>query len=247
LSKEKSCDTIDNPSWKYSKQKFFLDGILIEAAIFDVDHTITKHATGLKYLPMLLKKNRIPLSFLLAVPRILWRYKRGKLKAHNYSDVLDEMVGIPQEVLDEVAQNCFEKKIKKDIYPQIEELILDYRKQNIPVILATSSPDFIIKPLYRFLQADHLIATEIEFENGFTTGRFRGEPAFREIKLERIELLMKELGLNPQNCSFYSDSIHDLSTLEYIGNPVTVNPDFLLRTVAADKSWPILTPRLKQS
>lgn len=220
---------------------------MIEAAIFDVDHTITKHATGLKYLPMLLKKNRIPLSFLMAVPRILWRYKRGKLKAHNYSDVLDEMVGIPEEVLDEVALHCFEKKIKKDIYPQILDLIEEYRKQNIPVILATSSPDFIIKPLFKYLNADFLIATEIEFENGFTTGRFRGEPAFREVKLERIELLMKEKGFNPRNCSFYSDSIHDLSTLEYIGNPVTVNPDFLLKTVAADKSWPILTPKLRNN
>jgi HAD superfamily hydrolase (TIGR01490 family) len=218
---------------------------LIEAAIFDVDHTITKHATGLKYLPMLLRKNRIPLSFLLAIPRIFWRYKRGKLDAHNYSDVMDEMVGLPQKTLNDIAENCFERKIKKDIYPEMKRIIEDYHKQQIPIILATSSPAFIIQPLAEYLEADILIATEIEFKDGKTTGRFDGEPNFREVKLRRIEKLIEPLVWNFEKCIFYSDSIHDLSTLEFIGRPITVNPDFLLRTVALERDWPILRPTLK--
>jgi len=221
-----------------------LDGTLIEAAFFDVDHTITKHATGLKYLPMLLRKNRIPLSFLFAVPRLFWRYKSGKLSAHNYTDIMDDLAGISEELLDSVAQICFDKKIKKDIYPEMEILVENYRLKNVPVILATSSPAFIIKPLAQYLQADALIATEIEFENGISTGRFLKEPTFQDIKLKRINEMIEENGYNPDRCAFYSDSIHDISTLEFIGNPVLVNPDFLLRAVALERKWPILNPRL---
>lgn len=218
---------------------------LIEAAFFDVDHTITKHATGLKYLPMLLRKNRIPLSFLMAIPRIFWRYKRGKLNAHNYTDILDEMVGIPKQLLDEVAEKCFKKKLKKDIYPEIKAIIDDFHDKNIPVILATSSPEFIIRPLAAYLKADTLIGTEIEYEDGYTNGRFIDEPCFREVKLKRIEKLMADRSYNPENCTFYSDSIHDLSTLEYIGHPVAVNPDFLLRNIALEREWKVLRPQLK--
>lgn len=182
----------------------------------------------------------------MAIPRIFWRYKRGKLNAHNYSDILDEMVGIPEKLLDDVAQKCFRKKLKKDIYPEIKKIIQEYHQKKIPVILATSSPEFIIRPLAEYLNADLLIATEIEFEDGYTNGRFHGEPCFREVKLKRIEQLMTDRNYLPENCTFYSDSIHDLSTLEYIGHPVAVNPDFLLRNIALEREWKVLRPQLRK-
>ena len=219
---------------------------MIEAAFFDVDHTITKHATGIKYLSMVLKKERLPFSFLFAVPKIFFRYKVGKLRAQTYNDVLEGMDGISEALLAEVAEDCFEKKLKDDIFPQILQLIRDYKSEGIPVILATSSPRFIIEPLYRFLEADYLIATEIEFVDGISTGRFLGEPNFREVKQKRIEDLIAERKFSRDQCIFYSDSIHDLPSMEYIGQPVAVNPDFMLRTIAGERKWPVMDPKLKR-
>ena len=39
---------------------------------------------------------------------------------------------------------------------------------------------------------------------------------------------------------FYSDSINDLALLEQVDNPITVNPDESLKTIALSRDWKII-------
>ena len=42
---------------------------------------------------------------------------------------------------------------------------------------------------------------------------------------------------------FYSDSRNDLPLLELVTDPVAVDPDDTLRTVATSRGWPVITLR----
>ena len=39
--------------------------------------------------------------------------------------------------------------------------------------------------------------------------------------------------------SAYSDSVNDLPLLQGVGHPVAVNPDRMLRELAAERGWPV--------
>ena len=52
--------------------------------------------------------------------------------------------------------------------------------------------------------------------------------------------LIAQSGHEPTDCSFYSDSIHDLPLLESVGHPVAANPDRRLRKEARRRGWDIV-------
>jgi phosphoserine phosphatase len=64
--------------------------------------------------------------------------------------------------------------------------------------------------------------------------------AYGEGKAEAIRKMATERGLDLDECYAYSDSATDLPMLEAVGNPVAVNPDKELKTIATERDWPIL-------
>ena len=111
------------------------------------------------------------------------------------------------------------------------------------VVLATSSLDFIVDPIARYLGVEGVLATTLQFVNGACTGQMDGVPMFRKEKRERVLEFLQARGVNPSDCSFFSDSIYDLPLLESVGRPVAVNPDFRLRRIAKERGWRIIDLR----
>lgn len=218
---------------------------MIKIAFFDIDHTITKHSTSLKYFPLLLKRKRPPIRVICNVPRLLYKYNFGNgATADSYSELVKDVIGWEESLLDKISQECFDKKIKKDIFPEIKELIEKYKREGVKVLLATSSPRFVVRPLFEWLKADWLIATELEYINGKTTGRFVGLPNYKKEKWRRVSAFLDGAGYSSEQCAFYSDSIHDLPSLEAVGMPVAVNPDRRLKKEAKKRGWKIIQPKL---
>lgn len=58
-----------------------------------------------------------------------------------------------------------------------------------------------------------------------------------EDKLSAVKRLVCQHEADPVDCYFYSDSINDLGCLEYVGNPVVVNPDRKLKKIAQMRNW----------
>jgi HAD superfamily hydrolase (TIGR01490 family) len=114
------------------------------------------------------------------------------------------------------------------------------KARGISVWFATSSVDFLVQPIVDRLGADGLIASQLEFQDGISTGRFEGRPAFGIEKLRRVKEQADRLAVDLRDCSFYSDSVHDLPLLEAVGTPVAVNPDFRLKKIARQRGWEIL-------
>jgi len=207
--------------------------------IFDVDHTVYRGSTVQDFLIRGMLERRLPASLFLSLPIVTLSFiiNRGFIREGRENPFLK---GIPRERMHSLASDIFEDKIKDRINPEILKIIRSIQDINEKVILATSSFRVIVEPLASFLNIDQLIATELEYIKGSTTGRLNGTPAFGQGKKEKMEILFKNEGIEPENCSFYTDSYRDLPLMGIVGLPVAVNPDRKLMKTALERKWKVI-------
>jgi phosphoserine phosphatase len=89
-----------------------------------------------------------------------------------------------------------------------------------------------------------LLAVELHRDGeGRVTGAIKGEPTFREGKIQRVMdwLSDREHAWDQfDRITFYSDSTNDLPLLERVSHPVATNPAPALEQIARERGWPIL-------
>jgi HAD superfamily hydrolase (TIGR01490 family) len=207
---------------------------------FDVDHTITRRSSGVRFISVAVRKGVVPLHVLFAMPWYSLTYRLGMFRLKDYKAGFPYLKGISRSTMSQIAAETFEKLLKADIYRDAASLIRERKKNGRTVALASSSLDLIILPLAHFLGIDTVIATSLEFDGDTSTGRVDGVPVFRREKKRRVLEFLTARGEDPGQCSFYTDSIFDMPLLEAIGHPIAVNPDFRLRMAARRRNWPIM-------
>lgn len=212
----------------------------LKIAFFDVDHTITYKSTARRYAVHAAKSGFFPLRTLCSIPIYYMSYRFGNMKTNLFTREFDFLKGIPLVEMERIAREAFDLFIKKDIRREAEDLIRSLEEKGQKVVLATSSIELIIRPLAEYLNVSHTLASDLEFVDGISTGNFLGRPNFGEEKKRRVLEYLKEEGVTPEECSFYSDSKHDLPLLEVSGLPVAVHPDRKLKQTAIERGWKIL-------
>lgn len=213
-----------------------------QIAFFDVDHTISRHATSLWFILMCMKRHFISRLYLLLVPFLYVLYRFFKLGIETiYRHSLPRIAGISHETVQTLAREAFEAYLADGIYPGAVREIAELRKQGVRVILATSSPFEVVYPLAQYLQlsASDIIATQFDYVNGVFNGRLVGSPVYSRTKCSIVREYAARSGVDLQFCSFYSDSVHDLPLLDIVGRPVAVHPDTRLRYIAKKRGWTI--------
>jgi len=208
--------------------------------IFDVDNTIIKKTSTWYFLLEALDKKIIRPSQIRYLPLDWIKYKCGRLNVDFIEDAVKPFAGIEREVLEQIAQSCFDCRIKPNIYTGAAELIREAQTRGEKVIFATSSLQTIIQPLEDFFGIEGSIASMLEFRGGRTSGKIIGQSFFGLNKKTKVEAWLGDNKLNPMEVCFYSDSYSDLPLLEYSGVPVTVNPDRVLKREAKRRGWKIL-------
>lgn len=206
---------------------------------FDVDHTVTKHSTGLNFLYQGIKMGLLPIAPLVTAPLLYWRYRLGMMDLREVDQVIPSLRGLTRNQLEEIAERCFEERIKSDIYSTAECQIREITAGGGEVVFATLSVDLIIEPLARYLGVRDVVASSFEFAGGTASGRFDGGPILNQEKCDQVLRYIERSGHRPLECSFYSDSINDLPLLESVGRPVVVNPDRRLSRIASQRGWQI--------
>jgi len=208
--------------------------------IFDVDHTVVRKTSAEYFVKMAMKEGIIRFSQVYRLPLDWIRYKLASPDNDFIEQTVKKLSGIKKTDLDRIAENCFQKRIKPNIYKGAAELIRDALKKGERVIFATSSFDFIIKPLENFFGIKGSLASEMEYLNGMTTGNLVSYSFFGQKKKTAAQAWMERNSIKPQDASFYSDSYTDIPLLEYCGNPVAVNPDRILLEKATGHNWKVL-------
>lgn len=150
-------------------------------------------------------------------------------------------LGKPDGAFDDAARAAAEV-LKDEVGPFAKVLIEQHHAAGRKVVMATTTPYHLIKPLADTLGFDDVIATRYAVsDDGTYNGRHDGPFVWSWGKLKAVKAWAAEHDIDLAESFAYSDSVFDLPLLSAVGNPGAVNPDPRLLVVAIAKRWPILS------
>ena len=130
------------------------------------------------------------------------------------------------------------------LLPQARALVRRHQDAGDLVAIVTATNEFVTRPIADAFGVPELLAVELHRDGeGRVTGAIKGEPTFREGKIQRVMdwLSDREHAWNQfDRITFYSDSTNDLPLLERVSHPVATNPAPALEQIARERGWPIL-------
>lgn len=120
-------------------------------------------------------------------------------------------------------------------------VIASHRSVGRPVVIATTTPYDLVKPLADLLGFDDVVATRYSVDaDGRFTGSIDGRFVWSEGKHAAVREWCSLNGVDIAQSYAYSDSVFDLPLLSAVAHPTAVNPDPRLAVVASIRRWPVM-------
>jgi putative phosphoserine phosphatase/1-acylglycerol-3-phosphate O-acyltransferase len=127
------------------------------------------------------------------------------------------------------------------VQPFARPIIDGHREAGRALVLATTTPDDMIRPLATALGFDDVVATRYGVDgDGRYDGTIAGEFVWGRGKLGAVRAWAAEHGVDLDESWAYSDSFYDNPLLGAVGHPVAVNPDARLLALATLRRWPVV-------
>ena len=209
------------------------------AAFFDLDRTLIRSSSALALAPAFRRRGIISRRQLVqaAAWQLLFAARGASHQAVRRAaeDGLVVLRGHTPEELSDLVAEAMETVLRPLVYAESVELVERHRSRGEPVYIVSATLQEIVEAIARDLDFDGAFGTRCEVVDGRYTGR-----ALRALHAEAKAAAIRELDLDLDACTAYSDSHTDLPFLEAVGHPVAVNPDRALRRTAAARGWPVL-------
>ena len=217
-----------------------------DLAIYDLDRTVTRHAT---YTPFLLHcaLRRAPWRLLLipfvAASMLAYAIKlidRSRLKEINHRLLLGGAIH-PRD-LRPLVDSFAEATLTRNIRPGASKAIARDKEQGRRLVLATASYRLYAEAIAQRLGFDDVIGTgSVIGLDERVRSRIDGENAYGQAKLRMIAAWVEKSGLKGKHghVRFYSDHASDAPTFEWADEPVAVNPHNRLARMAIRRGWAI--------
>lgn len=171
-------------------------------------------------------------------------YRAGNLDINNFLEFqLQPLAGVNPEILRERREHYLQEKIRPIILEKSVQLIAEHRQRNHVLLIITATNRFLTAPIAKLFGVNNLIASDAEVRDGYYTGKPLGLPSYAAGKVTRLQDWLNEQGCQPDESWCYSDSHNDLPLLNLVTHPVAVDPDDILRSMAENKGWPIISLR----
>jgi HAD superfamily hydrolase (TIGR01490 family) len=158
--------------------------------------------------------------------------------------------GISRDRLNVLADEAFDRVIRRALYPGARDLVQRCRADGHEVVLVSGAPDFLMSRLADHLGATAVIANRLEIKDGYATGKLLRPVVAGPEKTRLIREWARQRELDLGACFAYSDSYSDVPMLSVVGHPCVVNPELRLAKLARTYGWPVVTlgrPRLGQA
>ena len=147
--------------------------------------------------------------------------------------------GMSEDRLNVLAEELYDRQLLKQLRASGVDLLEGAKRDGCVIVLVTEMLDLAVAPLAKRLGADHLIANRMEVQGGRATGRLL-DPIVAQLSGQWAQAFAKEHDLDLANSMAYGASGGDALLMSAVGNPCAVHPDWRLRRIAKDQSWPIV-------
>lgn len=148
--------------------------------------------------------------------------------------------GRSQRVVQQAASGVAEA-LAAMVQPLAAPLFEEHRAAGRPVVLATTTPYDLVKPLADLLGLDDVVATRYGVNaDGTYDGTIDGPFVWSTGKLAAVTEWAQRHRIDLAESFAYSDSVYDTPLLAAVGNPFVVNPDPRMVLMAAARRWPTL-------
>ncbi len=139
------------------------------------------------------------------------------------------------------AGNAAAPALAAMVQPLAAPLFAEHRAAGRPIVMATTSPYDLVKPLADLLGLDDVVATRYGVHaDGTYDGTLDGPFVWSAGKLAAVRDWAAEHGFDMAESFAYSDSVYDTPLLAAVGHPFVVNPDPRMKLMAAARRWPTL-------
>ncbi len=220
----------------------------MDLVLFDLDNTLLAGDSDYEWARFLIEKGVVDgAEYEAKNDEFFSQYKAGTLDILQFLDFqLAPLAAHPRDLLDRWHAEFMDLKVRPMIGAPARRLVAQHIAKGSLCAIITATNSFVTAPIAREFGIAHLIATDPEEIDGRFTGRPAGTPCFREGKIVRMNdwLASQSRRLEDFAASwFYSDSRNDLPLLERVSRPIAVDPDDLLRSVAGNRNWPVISLR----
>ena len=217
-----------------------------DLAIYDMDRTVTRHAT---YTPFLIhcatrrapwRLVFLPLVLLSMLAYLLRLIDRGRLKEINQTLLLGRSIH-PKD-LKPLVDSFAEATVAGNVRPGALAAIARDKAEGRRLILATASYRLYVDAIAEKLGFDDVIGTgSIIGLDEKVRAKIAGENCYGEAKMRMIADWVDKSGLKGAHghVRFYSDHASDAPAFEWADEPVAVNPHARLRRLAAARGWKV--------
>lgn len=219
----------------------------MRVAIFDFDGTLYAKETFQLMMDHLKNHPQYSTRYRQFFRAILPPYIGSKLKIYPEKKMRARSVEAYLAALETFSKNDLEQyfgeiaaKMHGDMNQQVVERLKQHVANNDYVMLVSGAFTPLLHAVTKQLPIELIIGTEVPYKDDILDHKAPITHIQGPLKTEKIKEVLKGLHVDWANSYAYGDSHSDLPVLELVGNPVAVQPEPRLLTVAQQRHWEII-------
>jgi HAD superfamily hydrolase (TIGR01490 family) len=214
------------------------------AAFFDLDKTLMAGSSGMVFARVAARRGFVPRGQLA---KWGWDHLRYRLRGAT-DEQTAEVVDVARQVFAEIPERDINRMapellagILPRIYPQMLDEVHRHQDEGRATFIVSAAGNELVKTLAAVLGMEGGIGTRWEIgADGRYTGEMEGPFVYGKGKVEAMRQFAERHEIDLGSSYAYSDSVSDLPMLRSVGNPVVVNPDSDLLTIARQEDWQVM-------
>jgi putative phosphoserine phosphatase/1-acylglycerol-3-phosphate O-acyltransferase len=213
---------------------------VIRVALFDFDKTLIGVNSGHLWLRAEWRAGRVGVRDALWAAYWFTRYHFGSADGLDraFAQAVALYAGTPDDELATRSRRFFEEELAAQIQPGARARLEAHRSAGHRIALASSTTQYLADEATRTWGLELAACTRLAVEDGRLTGQIAAS-ALGAHKATRVVAWAEAEGVDLRQVAFYTDSATDAALLERVGEPVAVNPDRRLRSLAKARGWRI--------
>jgi putative phosphoserine phosphatase/1-acylglycerol-3-phosphate O-acyltransferase len=140
----------------------------------------------------------------------------------------------------ERAAGLAAEPLAEAVAPYAKPIFEEHRAAGRKLVIATTTPVDLVRPLADALGFDDVIATKYGETDGRYDGTIDGLFVWGKDKARAVAEYADAHGIDLDASYAYSDSFYDVPLLSIVGHPTVVNPDPRMLAMATLRRWPVV-------